>query len=71
MSSMSELERRYSTEEVAERYGVSTKTVLRWIKAGRLSAINLSGGPYGPYCFAPEDLATFESLGRTKTELPA
>ncbi len=71
MRPMSELERRYSTEEVAECYGVSTKTVLRWIKAGRLSAINLSGGPYGPYCFTPKDLADFEARGRIEKASPA
>lgn len=33
--------------QAAERLGVSTKTVRRWIKAGRLPA-ELVDGPYGP-----------------------
>lgn len=60
------LERRYTTGEVAKRYGVSTTTVQRWVRNGRLSAINLSGGPYGPYCFTIEDLDTFEAQGRVR-----
>jgi excisionase family DNA binding protein len=30
--------------DVAERYGVSPRTVLRWITAGELVAIELPGG---------------------------
>ncbi len=61
---MGELERRYSTEEVAQRYGKSVATVQRWVRSGRLKGINLSGGPYGPYCFTREDLDRFEAAGR-------
>lgn len=60
------LERRYTTEEVAKRYGVSTATVQRWVRNGRLGAINLSGGPYGPYWFTREDLDAFEVQGRLR-----
>lgn len=58
------LERRYTTAEVAKRYGVSVATVQRWVRNGRLAAINLSGGVYGPYCFTREDLDAFEEQGR-------
>lgn len=59
------LERRYTTDEVAKRYGVATTTVQRWVRTGRLTAINLSGGPTGPYFFTMEDLDAFEARGRT------
>lgn len=59
-----ELERRYTSEEVAKRYGVAKTTVQRWVRTGRLSAISLGGGPYGPYWFTKEDLDTFEAQGR-------
>lgn len=58
------LERRYTTDEVAKRYGVATTTVQRWVRTGRLTAINLSGGPYGPYWFTLGDLDAFEAQGR-------
>lgn len=58
------LERRYTSAEVAERYGVAVATVQKWVRAGRLNAINLSGGPYGPYWFTREDLDEFEAKGR-------
>lgn len=64
MSEFREQERCYTTEEVAKRYGVSVQTVQRWVRSGRLSGINLSGGPYGPYRFTPKDLEDFEALGR-------
>ncbi len=61
---MAALEERYTTEEVAKHYKVSVGTVQRWVRKGRLSAINMSGGPYGPYCFTPGDLKEFEAKGR-------
>lgn len=59
-----ELERRFSSAEVARRYGVSVATVQRWVRTGRLEAINLSGGVCGPYCFTREALESFEARGR-------
>lgn len=35
------LPRRYSTAEVAKCYGVPPRTVVGWIKAGKLSAVRL------------------------------
>lgn len=64
-----ELERRYTSEEVAKRYGVAKTTVQRWVRTGRLSAISLGGGPYGPYWFTKEDLDTFEAQGRVGARL--
>lgn len=61
---MAELEKRYTSAEVAERYNVSVGTVQRWVRTGRLSALNPSGGPYGPYFFTPGDLDAFESRAR-------
>lgn len=62
---MSDLGKRYTTEEIAKRYQVTVATVQRWVRTGRLAAINLSGGPYGPYWFRPEDLEAFERKGLT------
>ena len=42
---------RLTTPEVAEMFGVTRATLLRWIKEGKLEAIQ-----FGPRCFrVPED----------------
>jgi excisionase family DNA binding protein len=41
---VSESDRLLTAREVAERLGVSTETVLRWVRRGELSAIRLPGG---------------------------
>ncbi len=58
---MNELEPRYTTEQVADRYCVTLRTVQRWVREGRLTALNLGGGRLGPYVFRPGDLAEFEA----------
>lgn len=35
------MEKLYTSEEVAERYGVHVKTVRRWVRAGKLRARHL------------------------------
>ena len=50
----------FTTKEVAEMYRCSPVTVASWVKAGRLTAINLGGNRYGPYVFRKEDLEAFE-----------
>lgn len=57
---MEGLERRYTTEEVAKMYHCSVITVGRWVRAGRLTAINLGGNRNGPYVFRKEDIDAFE-----------
>jgi excisionase family DNA binding protein len=37
-------DRLLTTREVAERFGVVTETILRWVRSGRLPAIRLSTG---------------------------
>jgi excisionase family DNA binding protein len=37
-------ERLLTTREVAERFGVVTETILRWVRCGRLPAIRISTG---------------------------
>lgn len=54
------MERRYTTAEVAKMYQCSPITVTRWVRGGRLTAINLGGNRYGPYVFRKEDLEAFE-----------
>lgn len=48
-------ERLYSLEEVAERLGVSERTVRRWVKAGDLPAYK----PGREYRIKPVDLDEF------------
>lgn len=57
------LERRFTVQEVAKRYGVAVSTVQRWVRTGRLSALRL-GGAAGYYWFTREDLEAFEAKGR-------
>ena len=57
---MENLEPRFTTEEVANRYGVKITTVHRWVREGRLTALNLGGNRYGPYVYRPSDLEEFE-----------
>lgn len=57
---MENLEPRFTTEEVANRYGVKITTVQRWVREGRLTALNLGGNRYGPYVYRPSDLEEFE-----------
>ena len=45
---MEKLEPRYTTEQVAQRYGVKDSTVRRWVREGRLTALNLGGTRFGP-----------------------
>lgn len=46
-----------TVEDVAGRHRVTTTTVRRWIKAGKLRALRMSGGTLR---IAPEDLLAFE-----------
>lgn len=53
-------ERTYTTEEVAKRYHVKPLTVQRWVRDGRITALNLGGRRNGPYVFRRQDLSEFE-----------
>jgi excisionase family DNA binding protein len=43
---MREVRDLYTTQEVADIFRVSTKTVARWRQAGKLEAVQLPGGQY-------------------------
>lgn len=62
------MEKLLTTEQVAERHSVKISTVWDWIRAGKLPAIKIGGGPEGGgrYRIRPEDLADFEKLLGTK-----
>ncbi len=60
-----DLERLYTIEDVAGRYGCGIITIRRWVRAGRIRAINLSGTRKGPLRFRMEDLAEFEQKAVT------
>lgn len=50
----------YTVPEVAEHYGVTQTTVTRWIRRGRLQAVNLGGNRAGPYRITAESMREFE-----------
>lgn len=45
-------------------YQCSPITVTRWVRKGRLAAINLGGNRNGPYVFRQEDIDAFEQKSR-------
>ena len=49
----------YTPEQVARIYHRSVDTVNRWVREGRLTAINTGGKRKGPYVFRPEDLEAY------------
>jgi excisionase family DNA binding protein len=53
-----------STAEVAERAGVSIRTVARWVDAGRLTPVVIAPGPTGARLFDPRDVALFLAAER-------
>lgn len=57
--------------QVARLYVTAPETVIGWIRAGELRAINVArrGATRPRYRIAPADLAVFEA-GRTVTALP-
>ena len=55
------LSRLWSPAEVADRYQVKETTVWRWVRSGRISALDVGcGSRPGPYLFREEDLKAFE-----------
>ena len=57
---MPEIETYYTTEDLAQRYSVKPETIQRWVRNGRIKALNLGGGHLGPYSFRPNDVDEFE-----------
>jgi excisionase family DNA binding protein len=60
----------YSIKQVAERFGVSIKTVLLWIKSGELRAVNCSrslASKKPRYRVSQESLTEFELLRQAPT----
>ena len=55
------MERCYTCEEVAQRYGVKLITVWDWIRKKKLAAIKTGKN----YAIRPEDLQAFEQSRRT------
>ena len=55
------LEKYYTCEEVAERYGVKVATVWDWIKSKKLAAIDLGRA----YRIKESDLTEFEQSNKT------
>lgn len=58
------MERCYTCEEVAERYGVKLITVWDWIRKKKLPAIRTGKS----YRIRPEDIESFERERRTIKE---
>lgn len=57
---MTELEVLYTPEQVAKRYHRTVATVNRWVRDGRITAVNTGGNRRGPYVFRREDLDEFD-----------
>lgn len=55
------MEKLYTCEQIAERYGVKIKTVWTWIREKKLSAIQVGKG----YQVTENDLKIFEEQNRT------
>lgn len=65
-------ERRLTPRDIAESRAVSVDTVLGWIRAGELRAVNVArraGGKKPRWRIAPADLERFEAA-RSNTPLP-
>ena len=61
--------KRYTIEEVANLYGVSEPTVVKWIKFGELKAIDVSkklGSRKPRYRVTEKQLEEFESFRETQ-----
>lgn len=58
------MEKFYSCEAVAERYGVKVITVWDWIRKRKLPAIKIGG----QYRVSENDLKAFERNNRTVTD---
>lgn len=58
---LEEMKKYLSTKEVAEYFGISFRTVIRWIKVKRLMAINVGSENQPKYRIRDSDLARFET----------
>ena len=56
------MEKFYSCEQVADRYGVMVSTVWKWIRENKLSAVKIGG----VYRVRESDLAAFEKADKNK-----
>ena len=64
---MSELSDRLTITEVAERIGVTPKTIIRWEKAGKISKPKRDWKGWRIY--GPEDIARIERIVSTVYEI--
>lgn len=64
------MDRRYTTDDVAAMYATTVDNVRRWIRQGRLQAVNLATKKRPDYRITPEQLAQFEA-GNTTGSRPA
>ena len=63
----------FSIQEVSEQFRVSKQTVLGWIAAGELGAINVARTPGGRprWRITPDAVRAFEMLREAQPPIPA
>lgn len=61
--------RTLTTEEVADRYSTTPDVIRRWIRQGRLEAIDIGDGRRPTYRVYPEALDRFDAANRTTAAL--
>ena len=67
---MENLEKCYTTDQVAAYLGVCKTSVRRWIQEGRLGAVDLGTKERpGPYRIPPEDLDAYMRARHTRRKL--
>lgn len=55
------MDKLFTCQELAERYHVTSDTVIKWVKQKKIPAIKVGKG----YLFQPEDVEQFEREAKT------
>lgn len=61
------MSRTLTTEEVADRYATNPDMIRRWIRQGRLKAINIATPGRPTYRISADELDRFDEANSTQT----